>query len=149
VWINGPGQYGFNTGGNGTQNVPNNNIDQELDFLDPTSGGSDFENGEVFSGSTNEFTAPVTGIYLIAASAGVSSTTAGRVRIGIKNAVSSGFYAVNAIWCTPGTILTAGCFAITQVTAGTKLIPVLQNITGNPVTVYNGVDTYFSAVLIK
>jgi hypothetical protein len=147
VWVNGPGQYGFRTGVSSQPPIPNA-TDQKIAFAEP-GGGIDFENGQVFSGTTNEFTAPVTGIYAMAASVGFSSITGGRVRIAIQNPISSGFYASNAIWYTPGTPLTVSCHAITRIVAGTKLIAVFKNDTGNTVTVFNGVDTNFSVVLIK
>lgn len=148
VWANAAGQYGFTANAPANQTVPNGTTDQELDFDEPGSG-STFENGDVFSGITNEFTAPVTGIYKIAASVGLNSSNSGRVRIGVKSATASGFFAVNAIWYNASSILTTSCFAIREVTAGTRMIVVLQNSTGSTATVYNGVDTYFSAVLVK
>ncbi|MCU0374892.1 MAG: hypothetical protein MUF24_06250 [Chitinophagaceae bacterium] len=143
---------GFKATADGNQVIESNtSIDFVLLNFDDISGGSNFTIGGGYNASTKQYTVPENGVYRIIASVGINSCPEGNYRLSVRGPNSTGAFAsttfvVNAALANVQQTLVAQNVSYLQ--AGTILGAYISDTNNSPITVNNGVSTYFSIVKI-
>jgi hypothetical protein len=143
---------GFKAGALNNQTISSSSFDNfVLLNFDNSSGGTRFNIGGAYNPGTKLYTVPEDGVYLISASAGISSAPGGIYRISVRTPSGTGAYASTTMhvvgeYIGLSHIISASTTSYLE--AGTVLGAYMSDTNADSYVVNNGVPTFFSIIKI-